>query len=513
MISNRYIFALLLLLGFYTQEVEGQIFPPEFDCLLSDTLFWQTTPNSCGPFQSTEIYFSNNPAGPFTLLTSINDPLIEQFYHMNNTGEDRYYYLRHIHDCPGEAILNTDTLSNQPVVDAVITFISVESGQISVNWDFSPSPQVVGYIIYRITDLGSVPIDTVDAFTNSYLDIDAMPLNASVGYFVVAIDPCENTSNFNNQHATILLQGGASDCDEEISIDWSSYVGWMDQVSSYDIYVSAAGVTPQKVGSVSGTENNYLVEGISSGIEYCIYVEAVHSNNSLASKSNVFCVTPDIVDKVDVLQLENVSVRPDNTIELTWFWETNIEINSFEFRSGIDKNQLSTSFSGLPGIIIGNTTTRIDPAADGSIGKIFYNITTIDDCGREFSSNIGSTIFLSGAPAEVPLQNQLNWTALDIEGASLSEYHLGILMPNAFSPAGINNQFKPLILFDEGIDFNMKIYNRWGALIFETDNYLQGWDGRIGLKEMPLGGYLYAVQVIQPDGEIQTKEGSFLLIR
>ena len=579
--KNKYILVLLVLLGMFFQRVESQVLPPDFECMLSDTLFWEPTPNTCGPFLSTEIYVSTTASGPFSLLTSLIDPTVDQFFHLNNTGEERYYYLRHVYDCPGEIILNSDTISNQPIQNSVISFITVQNDDILVNWDFSPSPQVAGYIIYRITALGSTPIDTVDAFTNNYLDVGAEPSIAPVGYFVVGLDPCQNTSNFNNKHESILLEGGASDCDEQIEIEWTSYVGWTDPVERYDVYVSAAGVTAEKVGEAAGTENSFLVENIASGIEYCIYVEAISSNSNLTSRSNVFCVTPDIVDAITVLQIENVSVRSDNTIELTWFWETGIQINSFEFRSGRSSDQLKTSFSGLPGIIIGNNTTRIDPSADGSIGKTFYNITTIDDCGREFSSNIGATIFLTGQTTETPFQNALEWTALDIQGSSLLEYRLwkvrptgseevllqdnqtlrhidfadasdpsqaeicyfvtadfnitqpngnlatytaqsnqicirqpsGILVPNAFSPGGINNQFKPLILFDEGIDFNMQIYNRWGALIFETDNFLLGWDGRDGLREMPLGGYLYSIQVVQPNGEIQTKEGSFLLIR
>ncbi len=580
-LRNRYIFSLLLLSGFVVQQAKGQVFPPDFDCMLSDTLFWQPTPNTCGPFLSTEVYISNTPTGPFTLLTTITDPTVDQFFHMNNTGEDRYYYLRHVYDCPGETILNSDTLSNLPIVDAVISFITVQNDAVQVIWNFSSSPQVNGYIIYRITAQGSMPIDTVSALANNLTDLVAMPSDAPVGYFVVGLDPCGNTSNFNNKHETIFLKGGASDCDEQIEIEWTPYIGWSDPVQSYDIYVSAAGVTPQKVGTAAGTDSVFLVDNISSGIEYCIFIEAISSGSNLSSRSNTFCVTPDIVDPVDVLQIENISVRSDNTIELTWYWETDIEINSFEFRRGSQSDQLSTSFSGLPGILVGNNTTRIDPTSDGSLGKTFYGITTIDDCGREFSSNIGSSIFLTGTPTEIPLQNALNWTALDIDGATLLEYHLwrltptgseevvlldnqsqshfdfadanepsqaeicyyvtadfsilqpdgtlvtntaksnqicvrqpsGILVPNAFSPGGVNTQFKPLILFDEGIEFDMKIFNRWGAMIFETDNYLLGWDGRNGLQEMPMGGYLYSITVVQPDGEVQTKEGAFLLIR
>ncbi len=54
-----------------------------------------------------------------------------------------------------------------------------------------------------------------------------------------------------------------------------------------------------------------------------------------------------------------------------------------------------------------------------------------------------------------------------------------LYIPKAFSPNGdgINDVFKPV---GKGIDFSqyqMYIYNRWGELIFESNDYNVGWDG------------------------------------
>ena len=52
-----------------------------------------------------------------------------------------------------------------------------------------------------------------------------------------------------------------------------------------------------------------------------------------------------------------------------------------------------------------------------------------------------------------------------------------VYVPNSFSPDNnrINDVFKA-----EGIDiafFHMSIFDRWGELIFETNNLKEGWDG------------------------------------
>jgi len=59
-----------------------------------------------------------------------------------------------------------------------------------------------------------------------------------------------------------------------------------------------------------------------------------------------------------------------------------------------------------------------------------------------------------------------------------NEYFL--YAPSAFSPNGDNKNeaFMPQGLGINPQDFHMSIYNRWGDIIFETDNINEGWDGR-----------------------------------
>jgi gliding motility-associated-like protein len=55
-----------------------------------------------------------------------------------------------------------------------------------------------------------------------------------------------------------------------------------------------------------------------------------------------------------------------------------------------------------------------------------------------------------------------------------------IYIPNSFTPDGdeLNNVWLPI--FTSGFDpydFNIKVYNRWGQIIWETNNHTEGWDG------------------------------------
>ena len=75
----------------------------------------------------------------------------------------------------------------------------------------------------------------------------------------------------------------------------------------------------------------------------------------------------------------------------------------------------------------------------------------------------------------------------------------GMYIPNAFSPNGDgrNDYFIPRELLSSGIkEFSIKIFNRWGELIFKTNSVDgRGWDGSYGGKKQPLGVYIYMIDV------------------
>lgn len=70
-------------------------------------------------------------------------------------------------------------------------------------------------------------------------------------------------------------------------------------------------------------------------------------------------------------------------------------------------------------------------------------------------------------------------------------------VPNAFTPDGdeFNQEFVPV--FTNGFDpydFNMKIFNRWGELIFESNDAKVGWDGSYHGMYVPDGIYSWQIE-------------------
>lgn len=90
---------------------------------------------------------------------------------------------------------------------------------------------------------------------------------------------------------------------------------------------------------------------------------------------------------------------------------------------------------------------------------------------------------------------------------------LPIVVPNAFSPDGESTNDRFRVVADFVKDFEMRIYNRWGQLLFYTENVNEGWDGTYRDINQPLGAYVYEIRVRFLDGQNTQLSGNVTLIR
>lgn len=90
-----------------------------------------------------------------------------------------------------------------------------------------------------------------------------------------------------------------------------------------------------------------------------------------------------------------------------------------------------------------------------------------------------------------------------------------IEIPTAFSPNndGVNDIYRILkVLNVQQIDF-FKIFNRWGQVVFETNDIRQGWDGTVYGVPQDVGVYAFIIKALNRDGEILVKDGNVTLVR
>ncbi len=91
-----------------------------------------------------------------------------------------------------------------------------------------------------------------------------------------------------------------------------------------------------------------------------------------------------------------------------------------------------------------------------------------------------------------------------------------IFIPEGFSPNGDGTYDLFQILNLNGLNADVKIFNRWGDLVFSDPNYQNNWDGKSnkGLvvygEELPAGTYFYIIQI---EGETEPRKDYLTLWR
>ena len=91
--------------------------------------------------------------------------------------------------------------------------------------------------------------------------------------------------------------------------------------------------------------------------------------------------------------------------------------------------------------------------------------------------------------------------------------HTQAFAPNAFSPNGDGNNDVFQIYGEDIKTLDMKVFNRWGELVYSTTNSMAGWDGSYkGQMQMP-GVYTYITVITYLDNSQETKKGTVTLLR
>jgi gliding motility-associated-like protein len=93
-----------------------------------------------------------------------------------------------------------------------------------------------------------------------------------------------------------------------------------------------------------------------------------------------------------------------------------------------------------------------------------------------------------------------------------------VALPNTFTPNGdnTNDTFGPLSDCEEPVflNFLLRIYNRWGNLVYETSDATLPWDGEQDGEPAPTEVYFYLMQYqVERQEAVQTLQGDVTLVR
>jgi gliding motility-associated-like protein len=134
----------------------------------------------------------------------------------------------------------------------------------------------------------------------------------------------------------------------------------------------------------------------------------------------------------------------------------------------------------------------------------FYNAQANSDLNYDENLNIYRV---------VALKNQNN-PIESVSNAVSVEKPYALYSPNAFSPDGdgINDLFK---ISGQGmIDFQIEIFNRWGQMVYKSNDLSNGWDGTFKGKNLPTGTFVYKIKTSKYGVEQKlVKSGTVALVR
>lgn len=179
------------------------------------------------------------------------------------------------------------------------------------------------------------------------------------------------------------------------------------------------------------------------------------------------------------------------------------------------------AFDFSPDIIqVGDQSIQFTDASIGQINNWFWTVNFANNIETSTQQNPTFSI-PSNTSSEfsvvLEVTNEAGCSSSATSIISIFE-NATIFIPNAFSPDGneLNQYFQIEGNKIDPSDFSMQIFNRWGELIFESNNIEIGWNGNYGPNNTaaPSGVYTYQVRY-RFDGmqESKTIQGHLSLLR
>ncbi len=276
-------------------------------------------------------------------------------------------------------------------------------------------------------------------------------------------------------------------------------------------------------GTVSTALNpihTYLASGF-----YCIKLTVYTTGCSGAVATTiqkttwVADTTPLLGNDILACSFENLQLNVNIAADVNYKWSTGSAANNIavtrpgsywvqlEQNGCIIADTININVKPKPQIYIGNDTTVCASTGIELIAKTTSAVTYLWNTGETTQS---IKIFKPGVYSiEVTENNCKAYDTVNVVWGDCPFY-----VPNAFSPNGdgVNDRFGIL----NGItvsNFSLRVYNRYGQVVFNTANSSDKWDGTFKSKPLPNGGYTWQIVYVNGLGYTKWLKGTVILLR
>jgi gliding motility-associated-like protein len=378
---------------------------------------------------------------------------------------------------------------------------------IAVNFFFArlEAGESLSFSYAYILDAGQLE-EALNATSAPMLLADGLPMEAEVPGAMPELGLCMGDSVF------LEVQGGAN-----FSWDWnhhgdfqpiSATAGWLRPSASGSYSVSTSVACGSDIAFSFDVElgNPSAVVFVEPVADLCPGSELQLASGNLPDGSSVQWHPSRWLDQADRL---DAVLRPDTVqAELTYVLQVS--------------DHLGCSLEQELQITV-HPQASVDAGADkvGVIGQRVY----LDGSGAE-SYSWSPASYLDHAhrakPSAIVTDTVLfTLTGTDANGCTATDqvWVFGtpdrrMVLPNAFSPDGdgLNDCFGVGPSF-HGRFIDLRIFSRWGALVFQSADDSACWDGTLSGKPQPMGAYTVQFRYVDSDGVEQVSGSSLTLIR
>ncbi len=384
---------------------------------------------------------------------------------------------------------------------------------------FNVTWTINGNVVGTSEDLTGVP-----AGTYTYTVVDATGATIQGTYTIgtnsnLSLTSLEVTSSFNNYDVSCSdaedgrVLATAIDGQGTLTYEWEK-----------DGELIQTGPSAQLSGASAGVYNLVVVDGVGCTVEGIVELTAPPSITLISEIDNISCFD-EIDGSIEVAATGGAG-------DFIYYW-SNDELgqdNSFLAAGSYtltvtDRNdcELVQTFD-LPNPDPIAVEILTEPATEGNPcnGSVRANVTGgsgtylyrwLNIQGASTTENIVTELCPGEYLLRVEDSNGCQTTLEEFTGIVEDKRYPCLSERVVITPDGdgLNDEFI-IFCIGELPDNHLEIYNRWGQLVFETDNYDNSWAGTSQNGErLPEGPYYFILEYTSPDGVIQER-GSLTII-
>jgi gliding motility-associated-like protein len=407
------------------------------------------------------LQISTNNATSFQPLQNVFDATTTT---VNNLRPDDNFYCFRLGAF--DPCNNTTTYSN--VICSSNFDLTVQNNLNRLAWATSPT----GVVSYAISKAPGTPLSAAPPAT-SVNDVNVIcgtqycyqqTMNYANGTRSISLSKCGTAISTNTptpvENISTIVNGGS------VELRWTQDPTFVAAEYSLSKSISGSYVSLASSSSTSSVDTDYTRD-----LSSCYRITYKDACNNLSPAS---------VEACPILLVG--TLEANNAVSLAWNsyggWKDGVDHYTVEKYN--EQGQLLATTN------TGSNTLHVDNTPDLVNQITIYKITA-------FANGAGVVPSVSNVVTIVKEPN--------------------LFYPTAFTPNGdnLNDIFN---VFGQFItSFEMKIFNRWGELMYATDDLDKGWDGLYKGTLMPEGTYVFRAAITDQAGRTFDRSGTVVLLR